>query len=303
VRRLAQVVTTTRRRLDVRRSHSQTVEGRFFVARVMVRLPLPEGPSPQWADDDSWSSAERAISRAETELAPVPACRARPPVVRDYGSVLGDNLTSLTSVDDRTATGSREPTGVEELVVLLDEAGRAIGTADKYRVHHHCTPLHLAFSCYLFDASGALLITRRATGKKTWPGVWTNTCCGHPLPAEPLADAVRRRLAQELGLADVDGISLVLPGFRYHATMDDGTAENEVCPVFTARSAALPAPRSDEVGGLDRVPWPVFVASVLEAGRDVAPWCRLQVRELARLGPDPLAWPIADPAQLPPAAR
>jgi hypothetical protein len=50
-------------RLDVRRSHSQTVEGRFFVARVMVRLPLPEGPLPQWTDDGSWSSAERTISR------------------------------------------------------------------------------------------------------------------------------------------------------------------------------------------------------------------------------------------------
>jgi isopentenyl-diphosphate delta-isomerase len=214
--------------------------------------------------------------------------------------VLGENLTS---VGEGTAANSREPAGVEEPVVLLDEAGRAVGTADKRRVHHRSTPLHLAFSCYLFDGSGALLLTRRATGKKTWPGVWTNTCCGHPLPGEPLTDAVRRRLAHELGLIDVDGIALVLPGFRYRATMDDGTAENEVCPVFAARSTAVPGPRSDEVDGLERVPWPDFAASVLDAGRDVAPWCRLQVRELARLGPDPQAWPVADPTGLPPVAR
>lgn len=214
--------------------------------------------------------------------------------------MLGDDLTSADK--ETTAGGERGP-DVGELVVLLDETGRAIGTADKHRVHHHSTPLHLAFSCYVFDGSGALLTTRRATLKKTWPGVWTNTCCGHPSPGEPLAEAVYRRLAQELGLVEVAELTLLLPGFRYRATMDDGTAENEFCPVFATRTAAVPEPQADEVDGLEWVPWQGFARSVLVAGRDVAPWCRQQVHELARLGPDPLAWPGADRAELPPAAR
>jgi isopentenyl-diphosphate delta-isomerase len=206
-----------------------------------------------------------------------------------------------TSVDE--GPGDAPGNLPQEQVVLLDDSGRAIGVADKRQVHDHRTPLHLAFSCYVFDASGALLTTRRATGKRTWPGVWTNSCCGHPLPGEPLADAVSRRLTHELGLAEVAPARLVLPGFRYRATMADGTVENELCPVFVTRTPSAPAPRPEEVDDVEWVPWQQFVASVLHEGRDVSPWCRMQVIQLDRLGPDPFGWPAGDPDDLPPAAR
>src|SRR5690348_15858232 len=113
---------------------------------------------------------------------------------------------------------------------LMDEAGYASGTADAPAVHHDSTPLHLAFSCYLFDEAGQFLLTRRAESKRTFPGVWTSTCCGHPLSGEPVAASILRRLRDELGIGPVR-LQLVLPRFRYQATMN-GVMENELCPVY-----------------------------------------------------------------------
>jgi isopentenyl-diphosphate delta-isomerase len=187
-----------------------------------------------------------------------------------------------------------------ERVVLLDEAGRRIGTAPKRDVHHAETPLHLAFSCYVFDGAGRLLVSRRATDKATFPGVWTNTACGHPDPAEALDDAVVRRVRQELGVELTD-LRLVLPQFRYTAVMD-GVLENEMCPVFVARSNDEVRPDPAEVDAVTWVPWPDFARSVLDGSRPVSVWCRAQVASLDALGPTPASWPTADPALLPPAA-
>jgi isopentenyl-diphosphate Delta-isomerase len=188
-----------------------------------------------------------------------------------------------------------------EHVVLLDETGAVCGSAAKATVHHASTPLHLAFSAYLFNPAGQFLLTRRAEAKHTFPGVWTNTCCGHPGPGEPVADSVRRRLRQELGIAAAD-LVLVLPGFRYQARMANGVLENEICPVFAAYSGQEPVPDPSEVAETRWVDWAEFCAAVQAGRQPVSPWCAMQLPELTALGPDPLAWPTADAAMLPSAA-
>jgi isopentenyl-diphosphate delta-isomerase len=191
-----------------------------------------------------------------------------------------------------------------ESVVLLDEAGYASGTADKAAVHHDRTPLHLAFSCYLFDEAGQFLLTRRAESKRTFPGVWTNTCCGHPLPGEPVAASILRRLREELGIGPVR-LELILPRFRYQATMN-GVVENELCPVYAAYAGPSPFPAEPdpaEVAGTRWVNWEDFCEEARSGRQPVSPWCAMQLAELAALGPKPLDWPPADPAWLPPAAR
>jgi isopentenyl-diphosphate Delta-isomerase len=172
---------------------------------------------------------------------------------------------------------------VPELVVLLDAEGRPAGSMAKAEVHGPDTPLHLAFSVYLFDSGGRLLATRRALHKRTWPGVWTNSCCGHPAPGEDPADAARRRLGQELGLRP-DRLELVLPAFAYRAVAADGIVENELCPVFLAHldGDPEPAPTPDpaEVAEWRWVPWQVFRAVAATAPWALSPWAVEQVRQL-----------------------
>ena len=166
----------------------------------------------------------------------------------------------------------------EEHVVLLDDLGNAIGSAPKESVHTAATPLHLAFSCYVFDRAGSLLVTRRAAGKTTWPGVWTNSFCGHPGPGEDTADAVRRRAARELGL-EVVSLAPVLPQFRYRATDASGIVENEICPVFRATVDADPQPADDEVAEWQWVEPERLRAAVEAAPYAFSPWLVLQLAE------------------------
>lgn len=124
----------------------------------------------------------------------------------------------------------------KELVVLLDDAFSPIGTADKATLHNHNTPLHLAFSCYVFNSQQQLLLTRRALHKIAWPGVWSNSFCGHPLPNEAFTAAVARRAGDELGLA-LQHIQPIFDEFSYYARDSNGIVEHEFCPIFAAQAA------------------------------------------------------------------
>ena len=189
-----------------------------------------------------------------------------------------------------------------EVVVLVDAEGNSLGTEDKRDVHGANTPLHLAFSCYVFDAQERLLVSRRALGKRVFPGVWTNSVCGHPAPNEGLEAAVARRARLELGIA-LDDVRIVLPGFAYRAEMD-GIVEYELCPVVTAHLHDHEfTVNPDEVAAVDWIPWKRFADEVLDGKRTVSPWCALQVEALSLLGDSPSEWPEGDHSHLPKVLR
>lgn len=100
-----------------------------------------------------------------------------------------------------TANSSSNGTAEEILLELVDESGNTIGTAEKLSAHQAPGKLHRAFSVFLFDPSGKLLLQRRALGKYHSPGVWSNTCCGHPYPGESPFAAAARRTHEELGVS------------------------------------------------------------------------------------------------------
>lgn len=170
-----------------------------------------------------------------------------------------------------------------EKVVLVADDGTPIGTADKSVIHGAATALHLAFSCHVFHSDGRVLLTRRALGKRTFPGVWTNSFCGHPAPGEDPADAVRRRGARELGL-EIAALDLVLPGFRYEAADASGIVENEICPVYRTVVDADPQPSADEVAEW-RWASPARVRTAVEsAPYAFSPWLVLQLAEWPEFG-------------------
>lgn len=168
---------------------------------------------------------------------------------------------------------------IDDEVVLLDEAGTPIGRAPKSAAHGPDTALHLAFSCHVVNALGEVLVTRRALSKQAWPGVWTNSFCGHPKPAESLVAAVRRRADYELGI-DLGNVELALPLFRYRATDANGVVENEVCPVYVATTNDEVDPNPREVAEYAWVEPHDLVSAVEAAPWAFSPWLVLQARQL-----------------------
>jgi isopentenyl-diphosphate delta-isomerase len=179
----------------------------------------------------------------------------------------------------------------EELVVLLADNGDPIGTAAKSTVHTTDTPLHLAFSCHIFDPAGRVLVTRRAISKLTWPGVWTNSFCGHPGPGESIDDAVHRRAEQELGIV-LDSLTLALPDFRYRAVDASGIVEHEICPVYVATTPDPLDARPHEVMDSRWVDPQSLLTSIEATPWAFSPWLTLQL---------PLLVPAASAASAAPA--
>jgi isopentenyl-diphosphate delta-isomerase len=134
-------------------------------------------------------------------------------------------------------------------VLLVDERGRPTGTSAKLAAHEAPGRLHLAFSVFLFRG-GDVLLQRRALSKYHFGGVWANACCSHPGPSEDLAEAARRRLLEELGVAaEVREVG----SFLYRATDPvSGMVEHELDHVFIGE---LP-------DGLELCPDPSEVADV-----------------------------------------
>ena len=167
---------------------------------------------------------------------------------------------------------------MQELVVLVNDKNEEIGVMPKLEAHNAHTPLHRAFSCYVFNKEGKFLVTQRALEKKVFPGVWTNSCCGHPGPGEATIDAIKRRLQFELGLKPKI-LKVVLPHFRYIAKLH-GIVENEICPVYIATVSHDPKPNPQEVEAFEWIDWEKFLKGLKEEPQKYSKWCRGQVNLL-----------------------
>jgi isopentenyl-diphosphate Delta-isomerase len=130
-----------------------------------------------------------------------------------------------------------------EWVVRVDGEDRCIGTAEKLRAHREGL-LHRAFSVFLFNARGELLLQRRSLAKYHSPGLWTNTCCSHPRPGETVESAAVRRLSEEMGIACRLESAF---SFVYRAELGRGLIEHEFDHVLVGRFDGAPHPDPREV--------------------------------------------------------
>ena len=182
-------------------------------------------------------------------------------------------------------------------MVLVDEDGHAVGVADKAVVHDPDTPLHLAFSCYVFDAGGATAAHPAGPAQADLAGRVDQLVLR--APGARRADRRGGAPADPGGAGYAPGRrTLVLPGFRYRAQMPDGTTENELCPVFVATTSDEVRSDPAEVAAHRWVPWAEFRPAVVEGSLEVSPWC---VEQLLALPADPWTDPPV-PGDLPPAA-
>jgi len=169
---------------------------------------------------------------------------------------------------------------MEELVVLVDEQNNVQGTAPKATVHTTSTPLHRGFSVFLFNEKKEFYVTRRSLVKKTFPGVWTNSYCGHPAISETAEEAAKRRAQDELGISSIE-IHKVLP-YRYRYADQGGIVENEICPIIIATTNQQPIINPNEVEEAFWTPWQTFYKDIQQTPQKYSPWSRDEAEIVAK---------------------
>lgn len=168
----------------------------------------------------------------------------------------------------------RAPKGSDEPLILVDESNRALGTESKLAIHK-AGLLHRAFSIFMVDGRGRILLQQRNPRKYHSGGLWANSCCGHPRPGERTVIAARRRLNEELGVSD----PLTFGFFaRYQAELDHGMRENELVYVYFGRLKSQTKPDPAEVVGLELVSFAELKLRIKHKPASFTYWMKHYVR-------------------------
>ena len=165
-----------------------------------------------------------------------------------------------------------------EWVVLVDTEDRVLGEMEKLEAHEKGA-LHRAFSVFVVNEAGQLLLQQRAWSKYHSGGLWTNTCCSHPRPGESVDAAAERRLMEEMGMrCDLS------PAFHfvYRSELDQGLVEHELDHVFIGRSSAVPVVNPEEVAGYRYADWDDVEREMAEAPERFTVWFRICFAEVRR---------------------
>jgi isopentenyl-diphosphate delta-isomerase len=168
----------------------------------------------------------------------------------------------------------------EERLILVDSNDREIGTSSKSECHDGAGILHRAFSLFVFNEVGELLIHQRHPDKRLWPGFWSNSCCSHPRAGEAIETAIHRRLEQELGL---DATLEYVYKFEYTALFGDVGTEHELCWVYVGNTTGEPHVNTTEVANWRWIAPHDLDAALAETPHRFTPWFKLEWQALRGL--------------------
>jgi isopentenyl-diphosphate delta-isomerase len=173
-----------------------------------------------------------------------------------------------------------------ERLILVDRDDNQTGLMSKAECHDEEGVLHRAFSIFLFNEQGELLLQQRARGKRLWPLYWSNSCCSHPREGEDVADAAQRRLHDELHTgAELEFVFK----FIYQARYRDLGAEHELCHVFLGRLRGTPEPNPTEIAATRFVSATELEHEFRTTADALTPWFKLEWERLTSEFADPLS--------------
>ena len=165
----------------------------------------------------------------------------------------------------------------DEPLILVDDHDTVVGYAPKDACHRGSGLLHRAFSLFVFNGSGKVLLHQRSAQKTLWPHHWTNSCCSHPRRGETLEGAAQRRLQEELGLS---APLTLLYRFVYQARFSDLGAEHELCAVFVGRSDAQVTVNDNEIAAWEFVDVEALAPAIAAHPEKYTPWFKLEWQRL-----------------------
>lgn len=163
-------------------------------------------------------------------------------------------------------------------LILVDADDRELGFLDKASCHDGEGVLHRAFSLFVLDRDGRILLQRRAGDKRLWPGYWSNTCCSHPRRGEGMRAAVERRSLEELGIG-IHTLSFAFK-FQYHERFDGAGAEHELCHVYVARTDDEPQPNGNEIDAWDWYTVEELETMLVDSSARCTPWFLMEWQRL-----------------------
>ncbi len=164
-----------------------------------------------------------------------------------------------------------------EYVILVNKNDLPLGTMEKMEAHEKGV-LHRAFSIFIFNKEGKMLLQRRALEKYHSPGLWSNTVCSHPRAGEKTINAAHRRLQEEMGFdCDIEEIF----SFIYHTDVGQGLREHEYDHVFIGVSNTIPKPNAEEVGDWKYMDYDDLLESVEKNPENYTKWFRIALKELS----------------------
>jgi isopentenyl-diphosphate delta-isomerase len=169
-----------------------------------------------------------------------------------------------------------------EELILVDENDVEIGHIDKSSAHDAGGVLHRAFSLFIFDQEGRLLMQKRSASKRLWPCYWSNSCCSHPRRGETMHEATARRLQDELNIeAELEFVYK----FTYQASYGEHGAENEFCWVYLGRTSDRIVANSHEISATRSLTPEELQQEIDHDPEQFTPWFKLEWERLVNEHP------------------